>query len=146
MDCVYVYSRQGCHLCEDLIEDLLPLIDGKLALEIRDIDTNASNRGIVEAIIAMANTCGLRVLAEGVETEQELATLRRLGCDEIQGYMFSEPVSSNAHGPRVCTTPSCGRKMKRFCPMLSSRSGSYLPNGNITPTAAPTTVLVGCAL
>ena len=35
-----VYSRQGCHLCEVLIEELLPIIDGKLELEIRDIDTN----------------------------------------------------------------------------------------------------------
>ncbi len=35
-----VYSRQGCHLCEVLIEELLPLIEGKLELEIRDIDTN----------------------------------------------------------------------------------------------------------
>ena len=37
---IVVYSRQGCHLCEDLIEELLPLIEGRLELEIRDIDTN----------------------------------------------------------------------------------------------------------
>ncbi|MDJ0794550.1 MAG: glutaredoxin family protein [Woeseiaceae bacterium] len=35
-----VYSRQGCHLCEVLIEELLPLIEGRLEVEIRDIDTN----------------------------------------------------------------------------------------------------------
>jgi hypothetical protein len=35
-----VYSRQGCHLCEELIEELLPIIRGRLELEIRDIDTN----------------------------------------------------------------------------------------------------------
>lgn len=40
MDSLCVYSRQGCHLCEVLIEELLPLVDGKLQLEIRDIDTN----------------------------------------------------------------------------------------------------------
>ena len=40
MDTLHVYSRQSCHLCEDLIEELMPLIEGKLALEIRDIDTN----------------------------------------------------------------------------------------------------------
>ena len=37
---LYVYSRQGCHLCEVLIEELLPLIDGRLQLKVRDIDTN----------------------------------------------------------------------------------------------------------
>lgn len=36
---IYVYSRPGCHLCEQLIEDLMPLIRGRLELEIRDIDT-----------------------------------------------------------------------------------------------------------
>ncbi len=59
---------------------------------IREIEASSSNRAIVEAIIAMANTAKLRVLAEGVETEEELATLRELGCDEIQGYLYSEPV------------------------------------------------------
>ena len=39
-----VYSRQGCHLCEVLIEELLPLVEGKLELEIRDIDSNAKWR------------------------------------------------------------------------------------------------------
>ncbi len=40
MSTVKVYSRQGCHLCEVLVEELLPLIEGKLELEVRDIDTN----------------------------------------------------------------------------------------------------------
>ena len=35
-----VYSRRGCHLCEHLIEELLPLLSGRLALEVRDVDTN----------------------------------------------------------------------------------------------------------
>ena len=44
MSTLRVYSRKGCHLCEVLIEELLPLIEGKLELEIRDIDTNAKWR------------------------------------------------------------------------------------------------------
>lgn len=40
MKVLHVYSREGCHLCEDLIEALHPLIEGKLELEVRDIDTN----------------------------------------------------------------------------------------------------------
>ena len=35
-----VYSRQGCHLCEQLIDELMPMIQGRLDLEIRDIDSN----------------------------------------------------------------------------------------------------------
>ena len=40
MDTLCVYSRQGCHLCEVLIEELQPMIEGTLQLEIRDIDAN----------------------------------------------------------------------------------------------------------
>jgi len=39
MQTLYVYSRQGCHLCELLIEELLPLVRGRLATEVRDIDS-----------------------------------------------------------------------------------------------------------
>ena len=39
MKVVDVYSRKGCHLCEQLIEELLPLLRGRLELEVRDIDT-----------------------------------------------------------------------------------------------------------
>jgi len=40
MRALLVYSREGCHLCEALIDELKPLIDGKLKLDVRDIDTN----------------------------------------------------------------------------------------------------------
>jgi hypothetical protein len=40
MASVIVYSREGCHLCEQLIEELLPMIRGQLDLDVRDIDTN----------------------------------------------------------------------------------------------------------
>ena len=41
MRALQVYSREGCHLCEALIDELKPLIDGKLKLDVRDIDTNS---------------------------------------------------------------------------------------------------------
>ena len=44
MSTIKVYSRQGCHLCEVLIEELLPLIEGKLEIEVRDIDSNPTWR------------------------------------------------------------------------------------------------------
>ena len=40
MKSLRVYSRRGCHLCEDLIRELEPLIEGRLELEVRDIDSN----------------------------------------------------------------------------------------------------------
>ena len=47
---------------------------------------------IVQAILSMAHALGLQVVAEGVETEQQLACLRRLGCDFYQGFLLSRPV------------------------------------------------------
>ncbi|MDJ0700959.1 MAG: glutaredoxin family protein [Woeseiaceae bacterium] len=41
MNSIDVYSRQGCHLCEVLIEELLPLVRGRLEVEVHDIDTRA---------------------------------------------------------------------------------------------------------
>ena len=53
---------------------------------IRDIEETAKNRNIVGAIIDMAHHLELQVVAEGVETEGQLACLRELGCDVVQGY------------------------------------------------------------
>jgi EAL domain-containing protein (putative c-di-GMP-specific phosphodiesterase class I) len=59
---------------------------------IRDITTDADDAGIIKAIITMAHGMGLRVVAEGVETEAQFAFLDNLHCDEIQGFLFSPPV------------------------------------------------------
>ncbi|EWY39931.1 histidine kinase [Skermanella stibiiresistens SB22] len=59
---------------------------------ITDIATGAEDAEIVRAVIDMGHSMSRRIVAEGVETEQQLAHLRRLGCDEIQGYLFSRPV------------------------------------------------------
>jgi EAL domain-containing protein (putative c-di-GMP-specific phosphodiesterase class I) len=48
---------------------------------------------IVEAIVRMAHSLRLAVVAEGVETEAQLSQLRRLGCDSAQGYLFSRPLA-----------------------------------------------------
>lgn len=59
---------------------------------VRDLLTNENNAKITRAIIAMAHSLNLSVLAEGVETDAQLARLREEGCDEVQGYLFSRPV------------------------------------------------------
>ena len=59
---------------------------------IRDLTTDPDDAAIVGAIIAMAHSMGLKIIAEGVETTKQLEYLRRLRCDEIQGYLFSRPL------------------------------------------------------
>ncbi len=62
---------------------------------VNDIATNSDDASIVIAIIGMAHNMGLKVIAEGVETDQQLTFLRELNCDDIQGYLFSPPVSAD---------------------------------------------------
>jgi diguanylate cyclase (GGDEF)-like protein/PAS domain S-box-containing protein len=59
---------------------------------VRDLDKNPDDEAIVRAIIAMAHSMNMKVVAEGVETESQLNFLRREGCDAIQGYFLSRPV------------------------------------------------------
>ncbi|MBK1679489.1 putative bifunctional diguanylate cyclase/phosphodiesterase [Rhodocyclus tenuis] len=61
---------------------------------IRDLNRNENDRALVEAIIAMARSLRLQVVAEGVEDAEQLAQLRQMGCNYIQGYHFSMPVCS----------------------------------------------------
>ena len=59
---------------------------------VRDITEDPENRAIVTAIIRLAGALGLQTIAEGVETEGQLAFLRAQGCGEAQGYYFSKPI------------------------------------------------------
>ena len=59
---------------------------------VRDISSDPDDAAIVQAIIAMAHSLGIKVIAEGVETAEQLAFLRLHRCDGMQGYYFSRPV------------------------------------------------------
>ena len=61
-----------------------------------DLETSADARAIVDAIVKLALALGLKVVAEGVETEQQQEILRRLGCNELQGYLFAKPMPAAA--------------------------------------------------
>jgi len=60
---------------------------------VRDINVDNEDRAIVGAIINMAKSLGLKTIAEGVETIGQLDYLHQQGCDEIQGYYYSKPLS-----------------------------------------------------
>jgi len=59
---------------------------------IRDVTTNADDAAIAIALINMAHSLRLKVIAEGVETREQLEFLRVYGCDEIQGFLLSRPL------------------------------------------------------
>jgi len=63
---------------------------------VRDMTTDPADRELVNAAIAMGHGLGLQVVAEGVETVEQLELLRGQGCDFAQGYLFSRPVSAEA--------------------------------------------------
>jgi predicted signal transduction protein with EAL and GGDEF domain/CheY-like chemotaxis protein len=68
---------------------------------VRDITTNPNDAAIALAIISMAHSLKLRVIAEGVESRPQLEYLRRNRCDEIQGFYFSRPLPAGDMGQLV---------------------------------------------
>ena len=71
----------------DCLKIAKPLID--------NVALDESDAQIVGAIVMMAKTMRLRTIAEGVEDEQQLQILQRIGCDEIQGYLMGKPVPAD---------------------------------------------------
>ncbi|WP_416363519.1 EAL domain-containing protein [Pseudomonas sp. NFX183] len=59
---------------------------------IREVTTNPQDAAITRTIIELAHSLSLQVVAEGVETQDQLAFLKAAGCDQIQGYLFSRPL------------------------------------------------------
>lgn len=59
---------------------------------VQDVDRDVDARAIVCAVIKLSHALGLTVVAEGVETQAQLDILRRLGCDELQGFLFARPM------------------------------------------------------
>jgi EAL domain-containing protein (putative c-di-GMP-specific phosphodiesterase class I) len=72
---------------------------------VREIVSDADDAAIVSAIVAMARKLKLEVVAEGVETLEQLAVLRELGCDRYQGYLFSAAVPAEDFGRRFLRQP-----------------------------------------
>lgn len=76
------------HLPIDILK-----VDGSF---IQDIHSNEESKAIVNAIIALANAIGLKVVAEGIELEEHIEELKNGGCLLGQGFYFSKPMKSEA--------------------------------------------------
>ena len=62
---------------------------------IRDIETDKIDFAIAEAIVAIGHALDLKVIAEGVETQEQMKMLQKVGCDYFQGYYFSKPIEAD---------------------------------------------------
>ncbi|GAB4314358.1 MAG: hypothetical protein Kow0059_06090 [Candidatus Sumerlaeia bacterium] len=74
---------------------------------VRDLTVDSSDASIIEGILRIAGSLGIDVIAEGVETREQLEFLRRLGCSGVQGYLISRPIPPDElalflqQGPRI---------------------------------------------
>jgi EAL domain-containing protein (putative c-di-GMP-specific phosphodiesterase class I) len=66
---------------------------------VSDMLRSSAGKQIVATIIALAQGMSMRVIAEGIETSEQLAELKRLGCEDGQGYLFSKPVEAERVAP-----------------------------------------------
>jgi EAL domain-containing protein (putative c-di-GMP-specific phosphodiesterase class I) len=60
---------------------------------VMDMMESSNDEAIVQATVSLAHNLGLEVVAEGVETQEAAKRLKELGCDHLQGFLFSKPVS-----------------------------------------------------
>ena len=77
---------------------------------VRDLTVDPDDEAIVTAIVAMARSLGVDVVAEGIETEAQLEVLRRLGCPRGQGYYLARPMDA------AQATALLGLPLERFLP------------------------------
>ena len=78
---------------------LRKLRTGELKIDrsfVLDLETSADARAVVDAVVKLAQALGLKVVAEGVETEAQHEILRAFGCHELQGFLFARPMSAPA--------------------------------------------------
>jgi EAL domain-containing protein (putative c-di-GMP-specific phosphodiesterase class I) len=73
---------------------------------INRIEDQGNGLRIVEATLAMAQSLGMQVVAEGVETEAQATQLQQLGCEYAQGYLFSKPLNAEAAGGLLTQPPA----------------------------------------
>ena len=71
---------------------------------VRDVNTDPEDAAVVNAVLYLGRSFGMKVIAEGVETEAQLDFLKQNGCPEAQGYLFSKPVPAAEFGDRFISS------------------------------------------
>lgn len=95
---------------------------------VRRLDIDKDTVSIVASTIGMAHRLGLHVVAEGVETEDQLALLRSLHCESAQGYLFAMPVDADAAAELLTTgLPAREERPRRESPAGRARAAAGLP-------------------
>ena len=89
---------------------------------IRDLSSDHEDQAIAQAIISMGRTLGMTVIAEGVETHEQVEFLRVWGCDEIQGFYYSKALPAQAIAELVKAHPSGVLPGKDVVQVLRTRS------------------------
>ena len=84
---------------------------------VRHSTTNPQDAAIVTAIVTLAHSLNLKVIAEGVETEEQFSFLRSLGCDGIQGYLFGKPLPAEAFREELLEGATLRKKKEQTLPV-----------------------------
>src|ERR1039457_194316 len=93
---------------------------------IRDLSAGSGSLDIAKAIVEMAHSLRLEVIAEGVETEEQLGLLRGLSCNYVQGFLFSKPVPAEAAGALYRETCEYGLTSSALAPLTSGQPGTLV--------------------
>ncbi len=94
---------------------------------IQDVPRSQADKDIVKAVIVMAHTLHLKVITEGVETEEQLDFLRQLNCDAIQGYLLSRPVPLESLVEVLGELNRRDERLKACCDTAQSGSRDLFP-------------------
>jgi EAL domain-containing protein (putative c-di-GMP-specific phosphodiesterase class I) len=97
---------------------------------VMEINTNPDDAAIVEAIISMAHSLKLDVVAEGVETEDQLEFLREQGCEIVQGYLFSRPLPAEDIPGFLSNEEGTDSVLSILCSEISDGMDSRLSSEN----------------
>jgi EAL domain-containing protein (putative c-di-GMP-specific phosphodiesterase class I) len=93
---------------------------------VRDISNASQDLAIVRAIIDLGHGLGMRVTAEGVETQAQFHELRRLGCDELQGYLFVRPMAEADLRVRLALPAGGAQALLQPAPSLPAPLDAHL--------------------